>query len=211
MNTRGSRVVGVCVAVALSALLPGGRASAATTINFDTLPGGGPLSTGALVIAQYSSVGVTFSSPAPAGGPITANNGEASSGPNYLVGIDPGSHAGLHPITMNFTSALPLSVNVTLISVGCGTVTATAYASDLSTILDSVSLTHGLAAGNGFGNHDPITLSGPGIARVAFTVAQTGPILDGYGIDDVVFTTVPTPGPAAALAALGLLGSRHRR
>src|SRR5207245_3559792 len=110
--------------------------------------------------------------------------------PNILAGLDPPTQAGLFPIEMDFVAPFTNSVGVTLISVGDGTVTATAFASDLVTVVDTVSVTHGVDAGVGLGNKDPITLRGPGIARVRFEIVQTGPVLDGFGIDDVVFSLI---------------------
>ncbi len=202
--------LGLPVVFAALAVLPVSRASA-VTVDFDTFPGGAPVPAATLITSQYSSVGVTFSSPASAGGALTFDDGEASSGPNCLVGLDVSGTAGLYPITMDFIAGLASSVDVTLISVGCGTVTATAYASDFSTVLDSVSVTRGPLAGIGFANHDPISLSGSGIARVTFSIFQNGPVTDGFGIDDVVFTTVPTPAVASLLGIGGLALTRRRR
>jgi hypothetical protein len=212
---RVQSALGLSVVLAALAALPISSARASPVIvDFDTFPGGAVVPSNTLITTHYSSVGVLFSSPAPAGGAVTLANGEASSGPNFLVGFDAGGNAGLHPITMDFTSALASAVNVTLISVGCGTVTATAYASDLATVLDTVSVTHGPLAGVGFGNHDPITLTmgaGTGIARINFSILQNGPVVDGFGIDDVVFTAIPAPGAAALLGLGGLVAIRRRR
>lgn len=201
--------------LAALAVLPIGTAAAfPVIIDFDTLPGGGSPAPGTVISTQYSSLGVTFSSPtAPAGGATIFANGEASSGSNALTGLEPGQ-GGLHTIYMVFTSTLASSVDVTLISVGCGTTYAVAYAADRFTVLDSVSITHGPSSGNGFGNHDPITLtmgSGSGIGMVAFWITQNGPVTDGYGIDDIGFTLVPAPGAAALLGLGGLAASRRRR
>lgn len=189
-----------------------GRADV-VTIDFDRFPDGTTVPSNTVITTQYSSLGVTFSSTA--GGPIAFSNGEASSAPNFLVAFDPASGAGVNPIVMDLSGILASRVDVTLISVGSGTVTATAYGSDLTTVLDSISVTHGANAGNGFGNHDPITLNGIGIARVRFAIAQTGPVTDGFGIDDVRLTTRAVPEPASivllSLGALGLLGARYYR
>jgi hypothetical protein len=198
----------------ISAGMAASIASASVVIDFDTFPGGAPVPAGTIITSQYSSVGVIFSSPATAGGAQALANGEASSGRNFLVGLDSIGGAGLYPISMDFTSGLASTVNLTLISVGCSTVTASAYASDLTTILSTVSVTNGLGAGVGFGNHNPISLtmgSGGGIARITFSIAQTGPVIDGFGIDDIDFTPVPTPGAAVVLGLAGVIASSRRR
>jgi len=160
------------------------RADDVVTIDFDSYPAG------TFIATQYSSLGVTFSSPAP-GGPQLVDNGEASSPPNYLAGVDPMTEAGTFPIVMDLAVPRPNGIEVTLVSVGSATVTATALASDLVTVLDTIVVTHGSGAGVGFGNHDPIALNGVGIARVRFDITQ-GAVLDGVGIDDVVLSPCPT-------------------
>jgi hypothetical protein len=198
----------------ISAGMAASVASASVVIDFDTFPGGAPVPPGTIITSQYSSVGAIFSSPASAGGAQALANGEASSGANFLVGLDSIGGAGLYPISMELTGGLASTVNLTLISVGCGTVTANAYASDLTTILSTVSFTNGPGAGVGFGNHNPITLtmgSGGGIARITFSIAQTGPVVDGFGIDDVELTAVPTSSAAVVLGLGGLMASRRRR
>jgi hypothetical protein len=112
---------------------------------------------------------------------------EASSAPNILTGLDPSRQAGVYPIDMSFAAPYTDWVDVTLISIGCATVTATAYSADAAA-LDSISLTRGPAAGVGQGNHDRISLEGPGIARVRFEITQPCPDGDGFGIDDVDFS-----------------------
>lgn len=182
----------------------------ATVVNFDVFPGGGVVPNNTVIGSQYSSLGVLFSSSAPAGGPTAAFfTGEASSGPNFLVGIDPGSGAGLFPIQMDFTAAGITSVSFNALSIGTGIFTATAFASDLSTVLDTVSITNGPGAGAGFGNVNLVTLSGAGIARVLTSITQTQPIADGFGIDDL--SVVPSPGAAALLGLGGLSAIRRRR
>lgn len=193
----------------------------AVSINFDTFPNNSIVPNNTVITTQYASLGVTFSSPAPAGGPLAGVlAGEVSSPPHSLYGFDPVTQAGLFPILMDITGALPNSLSVALISVGNATVTATAFASDLVTVLDMVSVTHGSGAGVGLDNIDPITLHGIGIARVSFAITQTGPVLDGFGIDDVVFTpetgpSVPEPGTwlllTTGLAGLLSYGWRRRR
>jgi len=161
---------GVCVS---DAGVPPGTAPQA--IDFDTWPDGGAIAAGTLIQDQYP--GVLFSSSA-CGGGTAFSNGEASSPPNFLVG-NPGS---FQPIVMDL--AAPVSqVGVTLISVGASTVTATAYDTSLTTVVDSKSVSHP-GTGNGDGAHDPITLAGAGIARVVFAITTAYPG-DGYGIDDV--------------------------
>lgn len=95
----------------------------ATVVNFDVFPGGGVVPNNTVIGSQYSSLGVLFSSSAPAGGPTAAFfTGEASSGPNFLVGIDPGSGAGLFPIQMDFTAAGITSVSFNALSIGTGNI-----------------------------------------------------------------------------------------
>src|ERR1051325_7363490 len=191
-------------------LAAAGQAAHATVINFDTFPNSAPVPDTTVILAQYAALGVAFPSPAAAGGPPAAVLvGEASSAPNGLYGLQGG--AGLAPITIDFASPLSSSVSMVLLSVGDATVTATAYASDLSTVIDSVSLTHGPSAGNGFGNQDPITLNGPGITRVFVRITATGPVQDGFGIDDLGFDPVPAPGVALPLGASWLALVRRRR
>ena len=181
---------------------------AAVIIDFDTFPDSSIVPNGTIITTQYLPLGVTFSSVV--GGPVAGFlSGEAASLPNFLFG-NPDS---LQSMWMDFTTTQP-SVGVTLISVGDGIVTATAYAADLTTVLDAVSVTHP-GTGVGFNNKDPITLNGPSIARVAFTIVQTGTPLDGFGIDDVAI--VPEPSSAVlGLETLGIIAgilaySRRRR
>jgi len=182
----------------------------ATGVNFDIFPGGGVVPNNTIIGSQYASLGVLFSSTAPAGGPTAGFfTGEASSSPNFLIGFDPASGAGLFPIRMDFTFAGVTSVSFNAISVGTGIFTATAYAADLFTVLDTVSFTNGPGAGAGFGNVNPVTLNGAGIASVVTSITQTQPIADGYGLDDVTF--VPSPGAAALLGLGGLVATRRRR
>ena len=160
------------------------------TIDFDTFPDSSSVPAGTVITTQYASLGVTFSSTAPAGGPTAVSDNEASSPPNHLSGLDPNTGAGLFPIVMDLAGPLPSIVKVTLVSVGSATVTATAFANDLVTVLDTKSVTHGPGAGNGFGNLDPIALAGVGIARVRFETTQQ--VVDGFGIDDVVLSACGT-------------------
>jgi hypothetical protein len=158
--------------------------ASAQTIDFDRFANGQQVPAGTAITSQYSSLGVTFSSPAPAGGPTAIADGEASSAPNFVSAVD-GSGAGVYPIEMSFAPPYTNWVDVTLISIGCATVTSTAYSSD-NTVLDSISLSRGPGAGVGLGNHDRISLDGPAIARVRFEITQ--PCNDGFGIDDVAFS-----------------------
>ena len=178
--------------------------NAVTIINFDTFPGGAPVPDNTVITTQYLPVGVTFSSGVSGGAPSAGVfAGEASSGPNMLVGSFAGA-VGLYNIIMDFTpAASPNSVTFDLISIGTGIVTVNAFASDHLTLLDTVSVTHGLLAGNGFGNVDKRTLTGLGISRVVFDITQTTAVIDGYGIDNVVFS-VPEP-TSFALASAGML------
>ena len=177
--------------------------SNATTIDFDTFPGGAVVPDNTVITTQYLPVGVTFSSGVSGGAPSAGVfASEASSSPNMLVGSFAGA-VGLYNIIMDFTpAASPNTINVDLISIGTGIVTVNAFASDHLTLLDTVSVTHGLLAGNGFGNKDTITLNGLGISRVVFDITQTTAVIDGYGIDNVVFS-VPEPN-LAALATVGM-------
>jgi hypothetical protein len=149
--------------------------TAPSSIDFDTWPDGGTIASGTFIDLQYP--GVTFASTS-CGGAQIYSDGEASSPPNFLIG-SPGS---FDPIVMDLTTAVS-QVGVTLISVGASTVTATAYDATGATVIDSISVTHP-GTGTGFGAHDPITLSGAGIARVVFAITTPYPG-DGFGIDDV--------------------------
>lgn len=174
--------IGIALGVAASS-------ARATTINFDTFPDGTPVPTGTIITDQYLVWGATFSS-TPSGGPIIDSDGEASSPPNFLIG-NPDSY---QPITVDFTKPIPF-VDVTLISVGDSTVTATAYAPDLTTVLDSVSVTNP-GTGVGWYNHNPITLTGSDIARIHFEITKPYPG-DGYGIDDICWGSSKCSGAAA--------------
>ena len=110
----------------------------------------------------------------------------ASSLPNHLNGY-PDS---FQPILMDLVGENADSIGVTLLSVGDAVVTATAYGSDLTTVLDSVSVSNP-GTGVGWYNKDRITLTGPGIARVRFEITTPYPG-DGFGIDDLsVYKSYP--------------------
>ena len=155
------------------------------TADFDTCPLGPPeagyqatVADNTVITTQYQSKGIVFSSAG--GGPIAGFfGGEASSSPNFLIG-NPDS---FQPITMDLIAGTANSVSVTLISVGDAVVTATALGSDLTTVLDSVSICNP-GTGVGLNNKNRVTLTGPGIARVRFEIATPYPG-DGFGIDDV--------------------------
>jgi len=168
-------------------------AAMATVITFDDQPAG------TIITNQYA--GVTFSSTS--GGGIDFHNGEAGN-TNFLIG-NPNS---FQPITLDFTVPVE-KVSLDLISVGWATVTATAFASDLSSVLDTISVTH-FPSGpeNGLDNVDPITLNGPGIARLRIAITTFDPA-DGFGIDNVSFG-VAEPATMAILG-LGLAGLGYIR
>lgn len=180
------------------ALLIGVSSAQAAFINFDdVLPG-------TVITNQYA--GVVFSSNG--SGAVTFTDGEESSHPNLLIG-NPDSYA---PIRLDFTSAIN-SVSLNLISVGYATVNATAYAADLTTVLDSVSVTHfPNGPENGLNAVDPISLNGLGIARLDIAIANPGQFVDGFGIDDVSFrvNAVPEPGILTLFGA-GLAGAAALR
>ena len=182
----------------------------AQTINFDTFPDGSSVTSGTFITNQYASFNAIFSSTAPGGAKADPLFGEPASPPNFLYGQDPITLAGLYPIVIDFISPI-LGLDLTLISVGDSTVTATAYASDLTTILDTVSLSHP-GTGVGFGAADPITLDGPSlpsISRVTIEITQlvSG---DGFGIDDVSIHPVPEPS-VAIFSVIGVIGLCFRR
>lgn len=141
----------------------------ADLINFDDLP------IGTIVTNQYA--GVVFSQ-----GVIYSTN-EATSPPNYLAGR---SNATFQPLRLDFTGPVDM-VSFDLLSVGWAEVTATAFASDLVTVLSSTSVTN---FPNGFvsgpGNVNFISLIGPEILRVriAITIFAEG---DGFAIDNLEF------------------------
>jgi PEP-CTERM motif-containing protein len=192
----------VCVAAfALATIFLYAGAAQAVIINFDTLLDNSPVVNGTLITHQYAPY-VTFASPAPAGGPIAgAFASESSSPPNVLLGLDPSSGGGFFPIVMTFEPSFSTdSVAVTLISVGSATVTATAFAKDQVTVLDTESVTHGDAAGVGLGNKDPIILTGAGIGSLRFEITKNGVVPDGFAIDDVVFSALVVPEPSSSLA-----------
>ncbi len=165
-------------------------------INFDTFPDGSSVANGAIITNQYTSFGATFSSTS--GGPLILSTSEAQSSPNILIG-NPDS---FQPVTINIVDpnsgnhSTADSINVTLISVGDATVTVKAFASDLTTVLESISVTNP-GTGMGLNNKNPISLIGPGIARVTFEITNYYPG-DGVGIDDlnIKFPNItPTPTP----------------
>jgi hypothetical protein len=204
IETSSTKIILAILALA-TLLLDTGTANA-VIINFDTFPNGTPVPNGTLITDQYAPY-VRFSSPTAAGGPIAGVfSGEASSSPNVLEGVENG--AGLLPITLDFEPSFTTnSFDVTLISVGAATVTATAFGRDLTTVLDSVSVTHGDAAGVGLGNRDPIALTGVGIASVRVEITKAGAVPDGFAIDDIAFSPLVVPEPSASLAlVIGLLG-----
>ena len=183
LGATSAATIGIC------AMMSFASAVGAAIINFDVFPNGQAVRDRTVITTQYASLGVLFSSSAPAGGPTAAYFfGEASSQPNALWGIE--ANAGLREIVMDFPSppTASMSVSLNVLSVGCGTVHATAFASDLITVVDAISLTRGFGGGNGYGNIDPITLSGTGIAQIYIWIEQTGEVVDGFGIDDVEIT-----------------------
>jgi hypothetical protein len=162
-------------------------------INFDLYPNGSPIDgtasngtswPGTFITNQYASFGAIFSSTN--GGPIaTVGSGEASSIPNLLC-ENPDSFQPIIVNIVNPATGNPWtadSIDVTLISVGDATYTAIAYASDLSTVLDSVSVTNP-GTGVGWCNKNLIKLIGPGIAKITFKITKSFPG-DGCGIDDL--------------------------
>lgn len=210
--------LGLLIALSTCTTLP--AIAGPTLVNFDTYPNGSAVSCGTVITNQWSSVGVTFSSPS---GPLTSIcDNEWSSPPNALAGIDPATQSGIWPITADFSSPYPTSVNVNLISLGCATDTVKAYAPDLVTVVASQSLTNGPSAGNGFAQVNPIFLSAGQIARVTFVITTPcliGTTPDGVGIDDFSFTAAQSsstvtdvPIPLWALTALGagLIGIASR-
>ncbi len=180
-------VIATCLAL-------GSYGANAAVVNFDDVP------TGTIITNQYAGAGIVFSSSR------TISNGEQSSAPNFIIA----SSTSFDPITMNFLSPVD-QVTMTLISVGAGQVTVTAYAADLTTILASVSVQNLNGPANGLNNHDPISLSSPGIARIFARYTITSPV-DGFGIDDVSFhiqsvASVPEPGSTSfVLLAIVLAG-----
>ncbi|MBI4446572.1 MAG: Ig-like domain repeat protein [Acidobacteria bacterium] len=140
---------------------------------------------GTMISTQYAGFGAIF--PSFGGGPIaTVGLGEASSSPNFLVGGDLISFGPLIVDIVDRTTGARSEANrikVTLISVGDMVLTTTALAADLTTVLDSVSASNP-GTGVGLNNKDPIVLTGPGIARVKFTITSPAPD-DGFGIDDL--------------------------
>lgn len=181
----------------------------AVVIDFDSFPDLAPVPNGTVITDQYAGVGALFGSTG--GGPIAGVfAGEASSPPNFLFG-NPDS---FQPITMDLLTPTDL-LEVTLISVGHMVLTSTAFASDLTTILDSVSVSNPDGPPDGLNNKDPISLSGPGITRVVFEITVPVPGVDGFGIDDLRFepaTTVAEPGLVLFLigGVAGLFGWRRR-
>jgi hypothetical protein len=156
------------------------------TINFDTYPDGTSVAPGTLISDQYALWGVTFSSP---GGPPIASDGDGyggiggqgSSDPHWLIG----NSGPFSPITIDFEMP-PASVTLALVSVGDATATVTAYASDYTTTLDSVSVSNP-GTGVGYMKIDWVTLNGPDISRIHFEISNSYSY-DGIGIDDVSFT-----------------------
>ena len=188
------------VSVAVLAMTMLSVSAGATTINFDTFPDNTPVPTGTIITNQYLSVGASFSSTF--GGAVTWTSPESSSQPNILCG----NPSSFDPIVIDFAETVS-SVDVTLISVGNATVTATAYDSSLSTVLATLAVTNP-GTGVGLNNKDTITLSGAGISRVQFAITQ--PFAgDGFGIDDVRFSaSSPVPEPSTfLLVASGLAGA----
>lgn len=196
----------VCLGVVL--LMPAISSASMINIDFDTFPDGTPVPVGSSITNQYSSQGVTFSSTS--GGPVIWSQGEASSPPNFLVG----SPNSFYPIFVDLADPLITSFSAMLISVGDSRVTATAYASDLTTILDSIMVTNP-GTDNGLNNKDPITLYGEGIAKVTFAITLPHPS-DGFGIDDLVIenSASATPEPGTLVLLVSALGAGcwcHRR
>jgi hypothetical protein len=168
-------------------------------INFDIFPNGNQIDgtipngtswPGTIITNQYASFGAIFSSTN--GGPIaTVGSREASSMPNFLCG-NPDSFQPIIVKIVNPTTGTPWtadSIDATLISVGDATYTAKAYASDLITVLDSVSITNP-GTGVGWYNKNPIKLLGPGIAKITFEITKSYPG-DGCGIDDLYIRLCP--------------------
>jgi hypothetical protein len=193
---------GSLIAVSLLYLCVPARIYAQCAINFDTFPNGAAVPNGTIITTQYAtSCGVTFSSTG--GGPqAIIGSGAASSLPNFLIG-NPNS---FFPIVMDFANPFTGKIRVTLIGVGETVVTATALATDLVTVVDSVSVTNP-GTGDGVNNNNPVVLFGAGIARVQ--VAITTPFdEDDFGIDDVALIAVsaaPTLGTVGLMLTLTVL------
>jgi hypothetical protein len=171
-------------------------------IDFDTFPDGSPVPVGASITDQYSAYGVTFSS-TNGGGCLIWSQGEASSPPNLLVG-NPNS---FYPIIVDFADLFVTSFSAIMLSVGDARVNAIAYASDLTTVLDGVSVRNP-GTNNGVNNKDPITLLGEGIARVTFEIFVPHPG-DGFGIDDLAIESSAgaTPEPSTLVLTLSAVGA----
>lgn len=159
---------------------------AVRNINFDTFPNGSPVFCCSEISNQFQSQGAIFSSQF--GAAKIFSNGEASSPPNGIAGLF-STFENLFidivdPITGAPTTAA--RVDLTLISVGHALITVNALASDGVTILDTVSVSNPFPGPqNGLNNKDPVSLTGPGIARVEMLFTIPAPN-DGVGIDDVV-------------------------
>ncbi len=144
----------VCVAVLIAA--SGQAVGAMITIDFETFPGPVPAIPTTLVTTQYQPLGVLFSGAGPV---IQFEPAQATSGSNILQSYPP-------PQSLIIDFLNPTStVGGNLISVGESAVTLTAYAADLSTILDTQIFVNP-GTGTGPGLVDPFILTGPDIWRV---------------------------------------------
>lgn len=187
-------------------------ASAATLINFDTLPGGGAIASGTPLTNQYASLGVTF------GGFEDGNSfapeirsqqfiSVPASSPNYLTNFrnfpSNNEEDRLDEIRILFASGVS---NVSMIINTAGTNNLTFEIYDTNNSLLSTEIRSGSDVDN-----VSITLPGSGIGRIS--VFQPA---DGwwYSIDNLQFDMAgaPIPEPSTyALVAAGVAAMLYRR
>jgi len=212
----------IAVGIALTAAVP---ATAATTINFDQLPGGAALpSSGTTISTQYASLGVTFLGTNTASGATGALNAWgliAASGPggsgNYLgnFGAVPAGGPSSYLLAPRYDVTSMLFANaVSGVSFGLNTsggqnsVTINAYDAQGTLLQTKANV---MANEGSFAIQ---TLSASGIAKIDVVGNAPGGSVRLYGIDNLTYTVSAVPEPATwamMLGGFGMTGMAIRR
>ena len=214
---------------ACATLAAASPAFAATTINFDTLPGGAVVGDKTPITNQYSSLGVTFSALASSGAvvaPVATNYAGGPTGPNYsgnfLANAPDASPFWFNPgfeLTPRYDLIRILFAgganNVSLSLNNFSNVSNTTFnAYDAGGALLQ---TFVFQANEGWAR---VNLSASGIARLDLVTSQYQQMNTIFGIDQLTFDPAATPGGvpepttwAMMIVGFGMIGAgaRNRR